>query len=345
MMFRALIATAALAVSLGAARAEPDADVPPTPLLKSSVTVTSDVVRIGDFVDNAGQSAGIAVFRAPDPGTTGLVPTERILDALRAHHVIGVETRDLAEVAVTRVARLVAVKEIEEHVARALARQNGLGNAADLALTFDRDPRALQLDASNQNEMRQIYASYNPRTARFDAAFEIARDAGNAPLRLRFTGTVIETVEAAILTRAVERGEVIKASDVVTRRIAKAEAGVEPAGRDRAVGMAARRALRANQPLRAADLARPDFVTRDQNVSIVYEMPGIFLTTRGKALESGAEGDLVNVLNPQSKRTVQGVVTGPGQITVSTIEPVAPRVVAAQTITPDETAAPSRKAE
>lgn len=74
-------------------------------------------------------------------------------------------------------------------------------------------------------------------------------------------------------------------------------------------------------------------------------MPGIFLTTRGKALESGAEGDLINVLNPQSKRTVQGVITGPGQITVSTVEPVAPRVVAAQTITPDETAAPSRKAE
>lgn len=345
MMCRTLIAAAALAISLGAAWAGPEADAPPIPLLKSSVTVASDVVRIGDFVDNAGPAAGIAIFRAPDPGTTGLVPTERILGALRAHHVIGVDTRELVEVAVTRTTRVVPVKEIEERVAQALARQNGLGDAKDLAITFDRDPRALQLDPTNRNEMRQVYAGYNPRTTRFDTVFEIPRDFGNAPLRLRFTGTVIETVETAIVTRAVERGEVLKASDVVTRRIAKAEAGVEPASRDRAIGMAAKRLLRANQPLRASDIARPDFVTRDQYVTIVYEMPGIFLTTRGKALESGAEGDVVNVLNPQSKRTVQGVVTGPGQVTVNTVEPIAPRVAAAQAITSNETAAPSRKAE
>ena len=39
---------------------------------------------------------------------------------------------------------------------------------------------------------------------------------------------------------------------------------------------------------------------------------------RGQALESGTEGDLVNVLNIQSKRTIQGVITGPGRITILT---------------------------
>ena len=40
------------------------------------------------------------------------------------------------------------------------------------------------------------------------------------------------------------------------------------------------------------------------------------LTVRGKATESGAEGDVVNVVNEQSQRTVQGVVSGPGRVTV-----------------------------
>ena len=44
---------------------------------------------------------------------------------------------------------------------------------------------------------------------------------------------------------------------------------------------------------------------------------------RGKALEAGAEGDIVNVLNVQSKRTVQGTVTGPGRVTVAA--PTAPQ--------------------
>ena len=35
-----------------------------------------------------------------------------------------------------------------------------------------------------------------------------------------------------------------------------------------------------------------------------------------KALDSGTEGDTVNIVNLQSKRTVQGVVTGPGQVSI-----------------------------
>ena len=49
--------------------------------------------------------------------------------------------------------------------------------------------------------------------------------------------------------------------------------------------MAARRALRAGQPLRSADLMKPELVQRNETVTLVYEVPGIVLTMRGKALE------------------------------------------------------------
>ena len=55
---------------------------------------------------------------------------------------------------------------------------------------------------------------------------------------------------------------------------------------------------------------------RNEPVLLVYEAPGIAVTVRGKASESGAEGDVVNVVNIQSKRTVQGLVTGPNRVTV-----------------------------
>src|SRR5215207_4849538 len=44
-----------------------------TPRLKELVTVTSEVVRIGDLIENAGTSRGVPVFRAPDLGQTGAV--------------------------------------------------------------------------------------------------------------------------------------------------------------------------------------------------------------------------------------------------------------------------------
>ena len=77
-------------------------------------------------------------------------------------------------------------------------------------------------------------------------------------------------------------------------------------------------------------------------MTLIYEVPGIVLTIRGKAADSGAEGDVISVLNEQSKRTVQGTIVGPGRVLVSNGSPRlaandAPRVEAEcrHTINPD----------
>jgi len=98
-------------------------------------------------------------------------------------------------------------------------------------------------------------------------------------------------------------------------------------GREAALGMQLRHPMRSGQPIKVADLVKPDLVQRDQAVTVVYQAPGLYLTTRGKALDNGTEGDVVNVLNLQSKRTVTGVVSGRGQVTIQavTAQAVAPQ--------------------
>jgi flagella basal body P-ring formation protein FlgA len=286
------------------------------PALRASVQVSGDLVRVGDIVDNAGSAAQIAIYRAPDLGTTGSLPVAQVLNTLRAHHVIGVDARDLREISVTRLARTLEGKDIELQVARALERRNGLGEAANLSMTFDRDPGDVRLDAGFTGAMQATVVRYDNRNGRFDVTFEIANENSAAATKLRFTGTAIETVEAAVLARNIERNEVIKSSDVVVERRPKAEVGADAAARDRTVGMQARRQLRAGQAIKAADLAKPDLVQRDQNVTLIYEAVGLYLTMRGKALENGTEGDVVNVMNLQSKRTVSGTVVGRGQVSI-----------------------------
>lgn len=316
-----LFATALLAASAAAALAQPPGDVIVAPVLRANVTVSDDIVRIGDLIDNAGSAGQVAIYRAPDLGTTGSLPVAQVLTALRAHQVIGVDTRDLKQITVTRLARTLEGREIEQLVAHALERRNGLGDAANLAITFDRDPGDIRMDASNSGSVQPVSVRYEPRNTRFDVTFEIANESGIAAAKLRFTGTAIETVEAAVLTRGVERGEVLKSSDLLTERRPKAEVGTDAAARDNTVGMQARRQLRAGQALRLADLAKPDLVTRDQSVTLIYEAAGLYLTMRGKAQDGGTEGDVVNVLNLQSKRTVSGVITGRGQVTISVAMP------------------------
>jgi flagella basal body P-ring formation protein FlgA len=121
---------------------------------------------------------------------------------------------------------------------------------------------------------------------------------------------------------ALAQGEVIKAGDFTLARRPKAE--VAPGvltNVEQAIGLAARRALTPGRALRLGDLHKPELVARNESVSISYEVPGILLTMRGQALEAGAQGDVINVLNVQSKKPIQATITGPGRVTVAATTP------------------------
>jgi flagella basal body P-ring formation protein FlgA len=319
-----LLAIALLVATAVTALAQSSNDVIAAPVLRANVIVADDLVRIGDVIDNAGTAAQIAIYRAPDLGTTGSLPTALLLTALQAHQVIGVDTRDIKAVSVTRLSRAIQAKDIQSQVAHALEHRGGLGDAANLSLTFDRDVQDVQLESSYTGALQPVASRYEPRSGRFDVSFEIGNDSNAKPTRLRFTGSAIETLDAAVLTRDVQRNEMLKSSDVTTERRPRAEVGGDAAVRDLAVGMQMRRQARAGQALRVADLAKPDLVQRDDNVTLIYESAGLYLTIRGKAVDNGTEGDVVNVTNLQSKRTVSGVVIGRGQVAISVATPRLP---------------------
>ena len=98
MIVRSMLVTALLVAAPSAALAQEKDDAIATPVLRAQVTVESDIVRIGDMIENAGTAAQIAIYRSPDLGTTGTLPTAQIINTLQAHQVIGVDTRDIKSV-------------------------------------------------------------------------------------------------------------------------------------------------------------------------------------------------------------------------------------------------------
>src|SRR3954471_1752443 len=113
-----LLATALIAASSASAVAQTqesfaNRNVIAAPVLRANVQVSGDLVRIGDVIDNAGSAAQIAIYRAPDLGTTGSLPTAQVIAALRAHQVIGVDTRELTAISVTRLARSIEPGDIQ----------------------------------------------------------------------------------------------------------------------------------------------------------------------------------------------------------------------------------------
>jgi flagella basal body P-ring formation protein FlgA len=317
-MIRIATMAALLALTAPAAAQVTGSLAPPVPALKRAVTVSADIVRIGDLFDNAGPLADAPIFRSPDIGTTGSVSVKQVLDAIRPHHLYLVDTRDLTEVEVTRAGRMIGAQDLQTRIVRALAGRYGLADPKNLVVTMDREVSPITFEGATMPDLQVLRSHFDPRTGRFDVA--VSFDAPGAPARRvwRYSGTLVEMIETAVLARGLTRGDIVKASDIVIERRPKAEVGNEPFGAgEPAVGLAARQALRAGQVLHRADLMKPEIVRRDDNVTLVYQVPGILLTTRGKALESGSDGDLINVLNLQSKRTVQGTISGPGRVVMS----------------------------
>ncbi|HLL28381.1 MAG TPA: flagellar basal body P-ring formation chaperone FlgA [Xanthobacteraceae bacterium] len=302
-----------LALLGGSAAAEQAA----MPSLKSEITVDSDFVRLGDLIENAGMNATASVFRAPELGLSGTIQVYRVIEAARGKGLSLFDTHGLSEVVVLRASRTIALPELERAVADTAARQYGFGEAKDIAVNFDAYVRVLAIEPGATSAPRLTQFSFDPRTQRFEANVDVP---GSATLRskpVRISGALYETAEVVTLARALGRGEAIRDNDIAIERRPKVEVPDAIRRADAVIGQAARRDLRPGQFLHLADLMKPELVGRGDPVTLVFQSPGVKLTVQAKALEAGTQGDMVQVLNPQSKRIVQAMVDGPGHVVIA----------------------------
>ncbi len=300
--------------------------------LRGDVTVEKDVVLIGDLLAGApADVVDIPAFRAPALGETGTIRTSRILDAAGQLGLPVPETFGREHVSVTRAARIVDADEIARALASAIA-EHVTTEAAALDIRFEGNAPALRVSPQETAPVEISDLRFDPSSMRVAALAHVGGTHDGNQARVMITARAVETVEIAVLTRAVARGEPIRAGDYDVER--RPLANVPSDTRFTEIDLderVARRNLAAGSALRQGDLVRKDLVARGENVMIIYRSRNLTLTMRGTANEAGARGDIIGVTNPQSKRVLQATVTGSGQVTVDapSLGPVAatPRVI------------------
>lgn len=83
-----------------------------------------------------------------------------------------------------------------------------------------------------------------------------------------------------------------------------------------AVGQEARVSIYAGKPVRPGDLGPPTLVDRNQLVTLIFVAGGLAISTEGRALGRGSEGDEVRVMNLGSRNTVSGRIGPDGAVYV-----------------------------
>lgn len=289
------------------------------PVLRERIVVHSNLVTLGDIFDHAGQAATAPVFRSPDLGTQGVVAAKRIATAASKHGLLWANPGNVRQVSVERPGRLVSLEEIRTAIAKHAARDFDGVTDRNLTVTLERRARSFTVDARINGTVSVKRLHLQRNNGIFDATIGF-ENAGRHVRDRSFRGRILETMKVVVPARDIERGATIMERDLKTARIpvSRLPAGMVSDMGDLA-GMAAKRRLRADQPVRRSQIERPKLVRRNTLVTIIYEIPGLALKAQGRAQGDAAQGEAVSVLNTRSNRTIQATVQGPGLVVVGTL--------------------------
>lgn len=284
--------------------------------LRQQVTVDSDLVTLGDLVDPVGAKAGVAVFRAPDLGTSGVISAQRVIDAA-ARHGLFVEAAGIGSVTVSRPSRVVDATEIEAALREDLSRRGLLGGDSSASIRVSGLASAIHLPTRLTAPAAVTALEHDESTGTFRAQVSIADDHGGIALSVRARGRLTRYVDVPVVSRRVDRYAIIGPSDVTLKRMNSAAAPDRILAVGDIVGKSATRILRPGAPVTARDLSAPILVRRNALVTMRVRAGRLLLSAKGRALADGAAGDRIAVINAASRRVVEGVISPDGVIDIS----------------------------
>lgn len=291
-------------------------------MLRPSVTVTGNVVHLGDLFANAGLAADDIVAAAPGLGMRATYSSAWLAAIAREHGLDWIPASEFNQSVVERASRLISADAIAQRLLQNLA-PNAQGTDAEIR--FDSSSLRLFVPAEAQDDITIDGLNFDQRTGRFSAFVSAPAGATDAQ-RLRVTGRLVIEIEIPVPNRAVAINEVLGARDVERIRISRERVSSDTlTDPSQLIGKAARHALRAEQPLRAGDVQEPLVVHKGDLVTIELRTAAMELATQGKALEDGAIGATVRVTNTQSNRTIDTIAAGPNLVRAVTSDKVAVR--------------------
>lgn len=121
------------------------------------------------------------------------------------------------------------------------------------------------------------------------------------------------SADTVVAERTLRANAIIAAGDV------RVEAGVTPgvfSDPADVIGLETRVPVYAGRPIPRTSVGPAALVERNQIVTIEFAHAALRITTEGRALGRGGAGDVVRVMNLESRQTVAGRVTANGRIRV-----------------------------
>ena len=284
--------------------------------LRGGTALSDPAVHLSDLWDGVEQDR--AIGPSPEPGGRIIVEAPQLVAIARQFNVDWRSTSTADRIVLERPGHPFPRDEAFAALRTALATA-GVAADADVDMPGFVAP-LVPAGVLARGEVGQL--DYSPTEGRFTAMLSITA-AGMTPAHSRLSGRVMEMVELPVATHRLLPGDIVGPGDLQKARLrASAVRGEVAQVAAQVVGMAMRHPVGPGAPLLLADLGRPLMVQKGEPVQMQLEAPGLSLSAQGIAMDGGAMGEHVRVLNVQSRAMVDAEVAGTSRVRVSGTTPV-----------------------
>ncbi len=281
--------------------------------LKENTIVTDSTIKLGDIFYGLSEQSDKVLGPSPRPGTDMVLNARTLMRIAIALDLPWRPSSTSDYVVLSRAATLIDQNKIEQSLKEAL-KEKGVEGRYNLRVSSGLPDIILPHNQPGSFEISKV--SFNPKNNWFEA--DIVAPSKNNPIhRARMSGTVDRLSSIPVLRENLRKGTIIGKRDVEFMDIPSRSVNHDTiTNLEELKGMTPRRILHAGEPIRTGEIEAPQIVGRGQLVTMVFENGALSLTAKGKALENGAKGDLIRVVNTASNRTLEALVTGQREVTV-----------------------------
>lgn len=122
------------------------------------------------------------------------------------------------------------------------------------------------------------------------------------------------SVMVPVLAAPLAPNSVISAEDITEMPVNRDELRASMVLRkEDLIGMVPRRTLMAGTALQQSDVMPPLMVKRNELITVSYKNGVIALSTKARAMNNAAKGDVITLMNLTSQKPFQAIITGPQQ--------------------------------
>lgn len=282
--------------------------------LKNEVTLTGDNLTVGDIFDNAGKNSPYVLGPSPAPGKEMVLNASTLMRVASALDIPWQPSGNGDQIIVRRASTLIPTVAVVDAIKEKLK-----GKVVEDKYALDTGTMSLDitLPQDQPGTLDVTSVEYNPRTSRFEASI-VAPSAANPLKKLTVTGSVKPVVTIPVLRSTMRNGDIIGQNDIDMIEVYNddVKGGDTMLKAEDVIGMTPRRVAVSGKPIHAVDLQSPQLVNRGEGVTIIFKAGPLNLTALGKAMQNGARGDVIHVVNNASNRTVDAIVSGDREVTV-----------------------------